>query len=88
MASEPARPRAPPFIDPSGYARHRPEGDAALSARQADYPELVAVRAAAGRPLPNYVQEEFPSYLKCGLLEQGFLRASRGRFGVASRRRL
>jgi len=25
MASERARPRAPPFIDPPGYARHRPE---------------------------------------------------------------
>jgi hypothetical protein len=25
MASERARPRAPRFIDPPGYARHRPE---------------------------------------------------------------
>jgi hypothetical protein len=25
MASERSRPRAPPFIDPPGYTRHRPE---------------------------------------------------------------
>jgi hypothetical protein len=33
MASERSRPRAPPFIDPRGYARHRPE--ATLSASSA-----------------------------------------------------
>jgi ribosomal protein S27E len=32
------------------------------------------VRAASGRPLPDYVQEEFDAYLKCGRLEEGFLR--------------
>jgi hypothetical protein len=25
MARERVRPRAPPFVDPPGYARHRPE---------------------------------------------------------------
>jgi ribosomal protein S27E len=38
------------------------------------YPELVAAREAAGRPLPKYVCEEFEAYLKCGRLEHGFLR--------------
>ena len=38
------------------------------------YPELVATREAAGRPLPQYVKEEFEAYLKCGRLEHGFLR--------------
>jgi hypothetical protein len=27
MASERTLPRAPPFIDPPGYARHRPEDE-------------------------------------------------------------
>jgi ribosomal protein S27E len=30
--------------------------------------------AAKGRSLPDYVQEEFDAYLKCGRLEEGFLR--------------
>ncbi len=32
------------------------------------------MREAAGRPLPEYVQQEFEAYLKCGRLEHGFLR--------------
>lgn len=32
------------------------------------------MRAEADRPLPDYVQEEFDAYLKCGKLEEGFLR--------------
>lgn len=32
------------------------------------------MREAAGRPLPQYVREEFEAYLKCGRLEHGFLR--------------
>lgn len=31
-------------------------------------------RAMAGRPLPVCVQEEFDAYLKCGRLEERFLR--------------
>ena len=42
------------------------------------YPELVATREVAGRPLPQYVKEEFEAYLKCGRLEHGFLRARCG----------
>jgi hypothetical protein len=30
--------------------------------------------AAEDKPLPGYVQSEFDEYLKCGRLEQGFLR--------------
>jgi ribosomal protein S27E len=74
MASKRARPRAPPFIDPPGYARHRPEATLLYQLVERHYPELVAAREAAGRPLPNYVQEEFEAYLKCGRLEHGFLR--------------
>jgi ribosomal protein S27E len=74
MASERARPRAPPFIDPPGYARHRPEATLLYALVERYYSEFVAVREAAGRPLPKYVQEEFEAYLKCGRLEHGFLR--------------
>jgi heat shock protein HslJ/ribosomal protein S27E len=74
MAAERARQRAPPFIDPPGYFRHRPEATLLYALVERHYPELVAAREAAGRPLPKYVQEEFEAYLKCGRLEHGFLR--------------
>jgi len=74
MASERARPRAPPFIDPPGYERHRPEATLLYQLVERHYPELVTAREAEGRPLPRYVQEEFEAYLKCGRLEHGFLR--------------
>ena len=32
------------------------------------------MRAEAGRPLPDYIEQEFDAYLKCGRLEEGFLR--------------
>jgi ribosomal protein S27E len=38
------------------------------------YRHFLALREAAGRPLPRYVQDEFEAYLKCGRLEHGFLR--------------
>jgi len=38
------------------------------------YPQLVATREVAGRPLPQYVQEEFGAFLKCGRFEYGLLR--------------
>jgi ribosomal protein S27E len=74
MASERARPRAPLFIDPPGYARHRPEATLLYELVERHYPEFVVAREAAGRQLPKYVQEEFEAYLKCGRLEHGFLR--------------
>ena len=74
MASERACPRTPPFIDPPGYVRHRPEATLLYQLVERHYTEFVAVREAAGRPLPKYVQDEFAAYLKCGRLEHGFLR--------------
>ncbi|MBK7249884.1 MAG: transposase [Gammaproteobacteria bacterium] len=38
------------------------------------YPTFRELRAQAGKSLPDYVQEEFDAYLKCGRLEEGFLR--------------
>ena len=73
-ASGAARRRAPLFIDPPGYARHRPDETLLYRLVAQHYPEFVAAREAAGRPLPRHVQEEFEAYLKCGRLEHGFLR--------------
>ncbi len=38
------------------------------------YPAFRVLRAAADRPLPDYPQQEFDAYLKCGRLAEGFLR--------------
>jgi hypothetical protein len=37
--------RAPPFIDPPGYARHRPEETLLYQLVERYYPDLVAVRS-------------------------------------------
>ena len=74
MARERGRPRAPPFGDPPGYVRHRPEWTVLYQLVERHYPDFLALREAAGRPLPRYVQDEFEVYLKCGRLEYGFLR--------------
>jgi hypothetical protein len=68
------QPRAPPFVDPPGYARHRPETTLLYQLVEQHYPAFREFRAEAGRPLPVHVQEEFDAYLKCGRLEEGFLR--------------
>jgi hypothetical protein len=41
---------------------------------QAHYPDFLAQLAAQDRPLPGYVREAFEAYLRCGVLEHGFLR--------------
>jgi ribosomal protein S27E len=73
-AAHAPRPRAPPFTDPPGYARHRPETTLLYRLVAQHYPAFRELRTTAGRPLPDYVQEEFDAYLKCGRLEEGFLR--------------
>jgi len=40
----------------------------------AHYPDFIARLAAQDRSLPAIVREEFESFLRCGVLEQGFLR--------------
>jgi ribosomal protein S27E len=66
--------RAPPFLDPPGYARHRPEATLLYQLVEQHYPAFSALRSEAGRPLPDYIEQEFDAYLKCGRLEEGFLR--------------
>jgi hypothetical protein len=66
--------RAPPFLDPPGYARHRPESTLLYQLVEQHYPAFRDLRSEAGRPLPDYVKVEFEAYLQCGRLEEGFLR--------------
>ena len=56
-----------------GYARH-PEHTLLYRIVAQHYPAFVELLAGQGRPLPDYVREEFEAYLKCGRLEHGFLR--------------
>jgi len=56
------------------YARHRPERTLLYQIVEAYYPAFVSHLAARGTALPGYVQQEFEDYLRCGRLEDGFLR--------------
>ena len=49
--------------------RHRPESTLLYRLVELHYPVFRDLRSAAGRPLPEYVQQEFDAYLKCGRLE-------------------
>ena len=57
----------------SRYARHAPERTLLYALVQAHYPDFLARREVEDRPLPEYVREEFETYLRCGVLEHGFL---------------
>lgn len=57
------------------YARHVPERTLLYALVQAHYPDFIVRLEAEDRPLPEYVREEFETYLRCGVLEHGFLRA-------------
>jgi hypothetical protein len=54
----PSARRAPPFIDPPGYARHKPEETLLYQLVDQNYPAFLAAREAAGRLLPKYVRED------------------------------
>ena len=66
--------QAKDFIAPPAYQRHRPETTLLYQLVAEHYPGFRDRRAAEGRPLPRYVEDEFDAYLQCGLLEHGFLR--------------
>lgn len=65
--------QAKAFIAPHGYQRHRPEVTLLYQLLAEHYPKFRDRRAAEGPALPRYVEDEFEAYLKCGLLEHGFL---------------
>ncbi len=79
------RPPSPAFLDPPGYARHRPERTLLYQLVEQHYPAFRELRAAADRPLPDFVQQEFEAYLKCGRLEEG-LRCRRNQKDLLHRR--
>ena len=56
------------------YARHAPERTLLYALVEAHYPDFLARLEAEDRCLPAYVREEFDAYLRCGVLEHGFLR--------------
>ncbi len=55
-------------------AVHRTESTLLYRLVEQHYPDFRELRAREGRSLPDYVQEEFDACLKCGRLEEGFLR--------------
>ena len=57
-----------------GYRRHRPEATQLYQLVAEHYAGFRDRRAAERRPLPRYVEDAFEAYLKCDLLEHGFLR--------------
>jgi ribosomal protein S27E len=56
------------------YRRHRPEQTVLYAVIAEHYPRFLQSIEASGGHLPAFVRQEFKDYLKCGLLEHGFLR--------------
>ena len=60
--------------DAGRYQRHRPEQTLLYRIVDEVYPAFAALMAKQDRALPGYVHREFEEFLKCGRLENGFLR--------------
>ena len=58
------------------YERHRPEQTLLYQIVDKHYPDFLAQLAAEDRFLPDYVQQDFTEFLKCGLLEHGFFESA------------
>jgi hypothetical protein len=56
------------------YKRHQPEDTLLFKLIKEYYPLFENHLKEKGRTLPIHVKDEFEDYLKCGLLEYGFLR--------------
>lgn len=56
------------------YERRRPERTLLYQLVEQYYPRFRELLAIQGRSLPAYVQRKFDDFLKCGILEHGFLR--------------
>jgi len=54
----PGAERAPTFIDPPGYARPRPAQALLYQIIEQHYPPFRGARAAEGRQLPRYAENE------------------------------
>jgi len=55
------------------YVRHRPEQILLCQIVEEYYPSFKAHLAARGDAIPDYVEQEFEGYLKCGRLEYGLI---------------
>jgi hypothetical protein len=69
-----ARAASSPLAPSPTYARHIPERTLLYALVQAHYPDFLARCEAEGRSLPEYVRAEFEEFLRCGVLDHGFLR--------------
>ena len=58
------------------YARHAPERTLLYALVQAHYPDFLERLAQEDRTVPEYVREEFDEFLRCGVLDHGFLRVA------------
>ena len=56
------------------YERRRPELTPCYRILQDHLSTFIAERQAEGRPLPDYIIEEFEAYMRCGIPAHGFLR--------------
>ena len=56
------------------YVRHRPETTLLYQIVQEYWPEFQAELASKEKYLPAYITKEFNEFMKCGILEHGFLR--------------
>jgi len=56
------------------YTRHQPEKTLLYQVIDEHYPAFLSHLYESGKSLPQYLQDEFEAYLKCGRLEHGFLR--------------
>jgi hypothetical protein len=56
------------------YQRHQPERTLLYQLVEQHYPTFRYLMTKTERPLPDFVQQEFEAFLKCGRLEHGFLR--------------
>ncbi|GBL05519.1 transposase zinc-binding domain-containing protein [Glaciecola sp. KUL10] len=56
------------------YKRHRPEHTLLYQLVEQYYPDFIELLSHQGKSLPRHVEKEFEEFLKCGRLENGFLR--------------
>jgi hypothetical protein len=76
------QPQRAPDGAPVHYERHRPEQTTLYRLVQQHAATFIAeTEAATGADLPQFVKDEFDSFLECGILAHGFLRLRCGDCG-------
>jgi len=59
---------------PNSYSRRRPELTPCYQIVRSTLNTFIQNREIEGRPLPEYITQEFDAYLKCGIPAYGFIR--------------